>query len=111
MAHLSEGYNPKSLKVALDSSPLWGAARVEDTYNLLGHALKKALQVIAQDYQQDLTTVAANAGADIITETSLKAALDLDWDDPETRNAALSTILQTLNSVESWVKQKNRFIR
>jgi hypothetical protein len=106
MAHLSEGYNPKSLKVALDSSPLWGAARVEDTYNLLGHALKKALQVIAQDYQQDLTTVAANTGADIITETSLKAALDLDWDDPETRNAALSTILQTLNSVESWVKQK-----
>ena len=106
MAHLYEGYNPKSLKVALDSSPLWGAARVEDTYNLLGHALKKALQVIAQDYQQDLTTVAASAGADIITETSLKAALDLDWNDPEARKVALSTILQALNSVESWVKQK-----
>lgn len=106
IAHLSEGYNPKSLKVALDSSPLWGAARVEDTYNLLGHALKKALQVIAQDYQQDLTTVTASVGADIITEISLKAALDLDWDDPEARNVALSTILQTLNSVESWVKQK-----
>ena len=27
---------------ALDSSPLWGAGRVEDTYNLLGHALRKA---------------------------------------------------------------------
>lgn len=106
MARLYEGYNPKSLKVALDSSPLWGAARVEDTYNLLGHALKKALQVIAQNYQQDLTTVAVNAGADIITETSLKAALDLDWNDPEARKDALSTILQALNSVESWVKRK-----
>ena len=31
----------------LDSSPLWGAGRVEDTYNLLGHALRKALSVIA----------------------------------------------------------------
>lgn len=26
-----------------------GAARVEDTYNLLGHALRKALEVIARD--------------------------------------------------------------
>jgi Transposase DDE domain len=106
MARLYEGYNPKSLKVALDSSPLWGAARVEDTYNLLGHALKKALQVIAQNSQLSLTNVATSAGADIITETSLKAALDLDWDDPEARKVALSTILQALNSVESWVKQK-----
>ncbi len=30
------------LRAALDSSPLWGAGRVEDTYNLLGHALRKA---------------------------------------------------------------------
>jgi hypothetical protein len=92
--------------VALDSSPLWGAARVEDTYNLLGHALRKALEVIDQNYPQDLTTVAATVGADLVRGTSLKAALDLDWDDPEARNVALSTILQALNSVESWVKQK-----
>lgn len=106
MAHLGKGYNSKSLRVALDSSPLWGAARVEDTYNLLGHALRKALEVIAQNYQQDLATVAASMGADIIMGTSLKAALDLDWDDPEARNVALSTILQALNSVESCVTQK-----
>jgi len=35
------------LRGALDSSPLWGAAKVEDTYNLLGHALRKALDVIS----------------------------------------------------------------
>jgi len=92
--------------VALDSSPLWGAARIEDTYNLLGHALRKALEVIAQNEQRDLASVAEGAGTEILTGTSLKAALDLDWDDPQARNVALSTILQTLNSVESWVKQK-----
>ncbi len=106
MAQLFKGYNPKSLRVALDSSPLWGAARVEDTYNLLGHALRKALEVIAQNDQQDLATVAGTVGADVLKGTSLKAALDLDWDDAEARNIALSTILETLNSVESWVKQK-----
>jgi hypothetical protein len=38
----------RQLRAALDSSPLWGAGRVEDTYNLMGHALRKALGVIAR---------------------------------------------------------------
>jgi len=54
-----------------------------------------------------LASVAATAGAQIVTVTSLKAALDLDWDDPEARTVALCTVLQALNSVESWVEQKN----
>ena len=37
----------RQLRAALDSSPLWGAGRVEDTFNLMGHALRKALGVIA----------------------------------------------------------------
>lgn len=28
------------LRVALDSAPLWGAGRVEDTFNLIGHAME-----------------------------------------------------------------------
>ena len=39
VAHASGAFSPKALRVALDSSPLWGAGKVEDTYNLLGHAL------------------------------------------------------------------------
>jgi len=106
MAKIRGGYNSSSLRIALDSSPLWGAARVEDTYNLLGHALRKALSIIAESSQDSLENVALNFGADIIAKTSLKAALDLDWDEPEARNMALSTILQTLDSVESQINQK-----
>jgi transposase len=36
------------LRAALDSSPLWGAGRVEDTINLLGHALRKVVGVLAR---------------------------------------------------------------
>jgi hypothetical protein len=101
-----QGQALKGLRVTLDSSPLWGAARVEDTYNLLGHALRKALEVIAKEQQQDLATIAESANADILAGSSLKAALDLDWDDPEARRVALLSILQTLASVEAWVEQK-----
>src|SRR5689334_24453271 len=41
IASQSQGFGPRALRAALDSSPLWGTGRVEDTYNLVGHALKK----------------------------------------------------------------------
>jgi Transposase domain (DUF772) len=48
VAQAQGGFSPRALRAALDSSPLWGAGRVEDTVNLLGHALHKALDVIAR---------------------------------------------------------------
>jgi Transposase domain (DUF772) len=48
IAQTSKCFGPRALRAALDSSPLWGAGRVEDTYNLLGHAPRKALGVIAR---------------------------------------------------------------
>ena len=36
---------PKTLQVGIDSRPLVGAGRVEDTFNLLGHAARKSGEV------------------------------------------------------------------
>lgn len=47
LAARTKGFGARALRAALDSSPLWGAGRVEDTINLMGHALRKALGVIA----------------------------------------------------------------
>jgi transposase len=47
LAARTQGFGARALRAALDSSPLWGAGRVEDTINLMGHALRKALGVIA----------------------------------------------------------------
>ena len=46
LAQQSKKFGSRQLRAALDSSPLWGTAKVEDTYNLLGHALKKALSAL-----------------------------------------------------------------
>jgi Transposase DDE domain/Transposase domain (DUF772) len=101
-------FGHKALRAALDSSPLWGAGRVEDTYNLLGHALKKALGVIARQQGRGLAEVAEESGASLIaqattTSGSLKAALDCDWDDPEERSLALVRVLDALEAVESYL--------
>src|SRR3984885_9468585 len=47
LAARTGGFGSRALRAALDSSPLRGAGRVEDTFNLMGHALRKALGVIA----------------------------------------------------------------
>ena len=97
LAARTGGFGARALRAALDSSPLWGAGRVEDTFNLMGHALRKALGVIAavQGRGQAAGTaiMAAQAGVPQLAASSLKAALDLDWDDPAARDQALAEVL------------------
>ena len=99
-------FGARQLRAALDSSPLWGAGRVEDTYNLLGHALRKALSVIARQQGRGLAAVAAEAGAALLGDSSLKAALDLNWDEPVECAQALTLILTTLETVEAYAGQQ-----
>lgn len=100
------GFSSGRLRAALDSSPLWGAAKVEDTYNLLGHTLKKALRVMADAQGCALADVAAQTGTQLLVGSSLKAALDLNWDDPTERKQALELLLNTLDTVESELQKK-----
>ncbi len=104
LARRRGGFGSGRLRAALDSSPLWGAGRVEDTYNnLLGHALRKALGVIARQQGRGLADVAEEAGAEVVASgASLKAALDLDWDDPEERARALVRVLNALDAIEKY---------
>jgi Transposase domain (DUF772) len=107
LAARSGGFGARALRAALDSSPLWGAGRVEDTINLVGHALRRALGVIAvsQGWGQAAGTaiVAAQAGVPQLAASSLKAALDRDWDDPAARDDALAQVLGFLDQVEVFV--------
>jgi len=103
LATATGAVGPRQLRAALDSSPLWGAGRVEDTSNLLGHALRKAVGVIARQQGRELTAVATEAGASLVAGPSVQAALDLDWDDPSAQHQALTMVLDALNTVEHWL--------
>lgn len=105
VARASGAFSPQALRVALDSSPLWGAGKVEDTYNLLGHALRTALSVLARQQGRGLADVATEAGVAPLLggAVSLKAALDLDWDDSDARTTGLAQVLAALEAVERWL--------
>ncbi len=110
LAARTKGFGARALRAALDSSPLWGAGRVEDTFNLTGHALRKALGVIAvlqgRGQAAGTAVVAAQAGVPELAASSLKAALDRDWDDPGARDGALAEVLGLLERVEAFVAQQ-----
>ena len=107
LAARTKGFGARALRAALDSSPLWGAGRVEDTINLMGHALRKALGVIAVSQGRGraagIPVMAAQAGVGQLAASSLKAALDRDWDDPAARDEALAQVLGFLDQVEAFV--------
>jgi hypothetical protein len=104
VASQCQAFGPRPLRAALDSSPLWGAGRVEDTLNLMGHALRKAIRVVADQQERTLTEVAQEAGAELVCGSSLKAALDCDWDQQMQKDEALALVLNVLQAVETWVQ-------
>jgi hypothetical protein len=106
IAALTKGFGHKQLRAALDSSPLWGAGRVEDTLNLVGHALRTALGVLARQQGRELSEITAEAGAALLGQSSLKAALDADWEAPGTLSAALAQVLAMVETVAAYVVEQ-----
>jgi hypothetical protein len=104
LANHTQEFGSRQLRAALDSSPLWGTGRVEDTINLIGHALKKLMSVVAEQQGRELIEVGQEAGAEMVCRSSLKAALDRDWDQSGQREEALSVVLHVLQTVETWAQ-------
>jgi len=94
---------PKTLRVAIDSMPLEGAGRVEDTINLLAHAARKVIRTAAAVLDRKAEDVARAAGAPMLAASSIKKALDLEWSDPQQKSGAVMTIVEQLDALETWV--------
>lgn len=97
---------PKDLRVAIDSSPLEGAGRVEDTINLLGHAARKVVLCAADLLGWTPEKVATAAGIPVLLASSVKKALDLEWSDPDAKAQAINTLAGQIESLEEWLREK-----
>ena len=106
LAEQTGGFGTRQLRVALDSTPLFGAGRVEDTLNLLGHALRKAVGLAAQELGTAAEAIGEDAGLALVGQSSLKAALDLDWGEPKAREKALGLVLEEVERWKQWLEQQ-----
>lgn len=94
---------PKALRVAIDSRPLEGAGRVEDTFNLLAHAARKVLTCAARLVDLTPEQIAERADTPLLVGTSIKAALDIEWSDPVQKGSAIGTLVEQLDRLERWI--------
>jgi hypothetical protein len=94
---------PKSLRLGVDSRPLAGAGRVEDTFNLLGHAARKIAECAASLTGLSTTEICARAHAPVLLAPSIKAGLDIDWSDDTQKEAALNDLVVQVSSLSNWV--------
>ena len=103
LAEQTGGFGARQLRAALDSTPLFGAGRVEDTFNLLGHGLLKAVGLAAKALGTSAEVLMEDAGLELVGQSSLKAALDLDW-----RASALRLVLEEVERWKSWIERQQR---
>src|SRR5690349_8671348 len=94
---------PKTLRVAIDSSPLEGAGRVEDTINLLAHAGRKVVECAAELLGWSVERVCRDARAPLLAESSVKKALDLDWSNPAEKASAVKVLAVQLENLKDWL--------
>ncbi len=97
---------PKTLRVAIDSSPLEGAGRVEDTFNLLAHAARKVVRCAAGLLGWTDEQVCREAGIPLLLESSIKRALDIDWNDAVEKTDAIKTVTRQLDALQSWITRQ-----
>jgi hypothetical protein len=93
----------QKLKAMLDSSPLLGAGRVEDTWNLIGRALSTVVDCAAASLKLPRAEILKQAKLELLSGPSLKATLDINWDDPAEQAAALKRLLAEVDALQAWV--------
>lgn len=109
VARKTKGFDPKKLpklRAAIDSAPLGGAGRVEDTINLLAHAARKVTEIAALILERDPCEVYEAAGIPLLAFSSTKRGLDRKWTAPGEREAAVKELVEQVESMLCWVAEQ-----
>lgn len=93
----------KAVRVAVDSRPLAGAGRVEDTINLLGHAARSIVRIVSKVTDWTEEDICRKAGTPLLLASSIKAGLDIDWSDAKQKASAIAVVERQVSALEHWV--------
>lgn len=107
LARERRGFDPKkltSLRVAIDSAPLAGAGRVEDTLNLLGSALGMLVTTVAALLALPMEDLVQRAGLELLSAASIKGGMDLDWSSADAVPRALGQLRTETARLQRWIE-------
>lgn len=111
LARRTKGFDwkklPKDLRLAVDSRPLQGAGRVEDTINLLGHAARKVVECASCLVELPYREICRVAGIPLLLHDSVKEGLDLDWNDPEQKDEAIDILTGQITQLVGWIDRQH----
>jgi len=106
LARESGLFGDRNLRGILDSSPLRGAGRVEDTWNLIGRAMRNLISAVARSNGTEPSTLIEELKLVAMGESSLKANLDIDWADGDARASAFQQLVDEANRLTEWVEKR-----
>lgn len=95
VARRTGAFDPSALsrlRLAVDSAPFEGAGRVEDTFNLLAHAARNLLGLCCFWLDRTRAELAEHLDLRLLTSTSVKAGMDIDWSNDGAKAAGLAEV-------------------
>jgi hypothetical protein len=102
LARKTQGFDPKALptqlRIAVDSSPLAGAGRVEDSVNLVAHATRNLVTAAAKATGTQRQALIEQLGLRILQHKSAKSALDLDWSQVHAKEQAVGRLVEQVEA-------------
>lgn len=104
LAKKTGAFGTAKLRAAFDACPLYGAGRIEDTFNLIGRAAFHVVRTAARRLGKSIEETAAAAGIPVVVASSIKAGLDIDWDQRSARSDGLRALLAQVDSLNAWLK-------
>jgi DDE family transposase/transposase-like protein DUF772 len=84
----------RKIRVALDTTPIFGKGAVKDTYNLLGEGIEQLACRLAEVERENGATWAKRQGLSRYFGSSVKGEAAIEWDDKKQRQQLLTAIVQ-----------------
>src|SRR5262245_41646114 len=105
LAEASGKFGWQHLRARLASSTMTGAVLLEETGKVRGRAMHQLVVLPSQVTGLTPEIIRQQSGVTLLGHSSVKAALDCDWDDPPARQQGLQRLVEEAESLGRWVHQ------
>lgn len=101
----------KKIRLALDTTPIFGRGAVKDTYNLLADGILGLMRVLAELHGVELERWSAKRDLSRYLEASIKGSASINWDERAERETFLRSIVADADRVLLMAREERRHLK